>query len=202
MPILLEPPLTGGGGGTWADPLREAPRFVRGPGNGRWHIPRSGVVHELGHTAYHLWCGQVMYVGGRRRAEVLGRDPWPDDGVPVCGTCAGRVVGADRAVDDLLFAPRRLDPPAVCPGSRIPGLYLEVPGNPGGTLARPTVICLACDAVTKETGGSRGYDWTPLHAAPHPPEQLVDPCPFHGWRELVPDGTGSARCRCGADPWT
>lgn len=203
--IALEPPLSGGMPveGRQATPLREAHRFIRGPGNGRWHIPRSGQVHVLGHTSYGTWCGQSMFESRRtRRGPLLGRDEWPDDGAPVCGTCAGRAVGADRSIDELLFAPRRLDPPPMCPGSKIRGLYLLVPGNPGGTLARPTVVCLACDAITKEAGGSYGgYGWTALHAAPHEPEDLVSPCPFHGWRELGPDGTGSARCRCGATAW-
>jgi hypothetical protein len=199
--IALEPPLAGGFPAIRSEPLREAPRFMRGPGNGRWHIPRSGQRHGLGHTTYAVWCGQTLFDSDRRPRKgarpgpLLGRDDWPDDGAPVCGTCAGRAVGADRDVDELLFAPRRLDPPAWCPGADIGDLWVMVPGQ------RNLAVCLACDAVAKLRGGSRGYGWTSVRTAPHPPEELVPPCPFHGWRNLRPDGTGSSACPCGADPW-
>lgn len=205
--VVLEPPL--GRSLPWRvrddghKALTHGPLLLRTRGMGRWHRPRSGSTwHRDGEdlTAYSLWCGQS--VSSHRKTSNGGapgfitRSELPDDGVPLCGTCEGRAVGAGHAgiavvvhsPAGLLFAPERLTPPKVCPGVEA---RLYEPVGDGYRVA----LCLACGNVEPLRGYSNaGGGWMMLQR--HPPGAgLVPGCPFHAWRGLVRDGD-SARCQC------
>jgi hypothetical protein len=163
---------------------------MRTTGMSRWHRPRCG-VWSAGYSRYTVWCGQL--VGGLARAGAfLGVDDIPD-GLPVCGTCDGRAVGAGQETEgpadrDLLFSPRWLTPPRHCPGSRSYTLYTPMSGRVGR--------CLACGDLQplRAMGGpyNGGYG-----IVQHPPgPALVGPCPFHGWRFPTADH-GRVVCVCG-----
>ncbi len=222
--FALEPPLTSGvRGGDGVQALTHGPLFVRSHGMGRWHRPRWGVHHlelppapnaaEMGwpttprpaFTHYHLWCGQSASTGRSPRQGaapgLLTINRLPTDGAPVCGTCEGRAVGAGHPAAAiagqtraLLFEPRRLEL-RVCPGY----LFAEY----RVTRYRLRCTCLICGVTDlRLTGGSRGYGWTPVRAAPHEPGPgLVPGCPFHAWRQLVLDDSGRVGCSCGGGGW-
>ncbi|MGK5533332.1 hypothetical protein [Streptomyces sp. URMC 129] len=190
MAVSLFPPITGGAVPLDVEALGEAPAFVRTRGMSRWHRPRSGVRYPDGRTSYTVWCGQ--FVGGSTRAgRFLGADT--PGGLPVCATCDGRAVGAGQVGGGppgraLLFSPRHLAPPRICPGSRT-ALFAELPGGCVGQ-------CLACgDAHPLRAMGGPYAPRTAITR--HPPGAgLVGPCPFHAWRQVTARD-GRAVCGCG-----
>lgn len=193
MTVTLLPPFTYSCGRTNATALATGPRFVRTRTMSRWHRTRSGVLYD-GRRSFHTWCGQLVFDSEprRNRGGFLGRDRDPVDGLPVCGTCEGRALGAghDRndGPRDLLFSPhpRR---PRWCPGSNRP-LYAGHE-DPRGW---PRVgTCLVCGAVERVRASSHSYGGHTVGLTRHEPLALIDPCPFHGWRHLTARG-GVAVC--------
>lgn len=199
MTVMLAPPYTRSG----ADPahyadveaLTEGPRYVRTKNMGRWHRPRSGRRYSDG-ISWDTWCGQLVH-GRRKQGAIAVRDTEPVDGLPICGTCEGRAIGAGQddndSAHDLIFLPAGVLPPRTCPGASIhtPGLF--DPLNARLSVGR----CLACGAIDKISGGSRGaYNWSPLRMKAHTPEAaLVAPCAFHAWDHLTKTASGVV-CRC------
>jgi hypothetical protein len=193
--VALLPPVTSVPGQFLTDmePLDEGPRFVRTRGMSRWHRPRSGVrFTDRDRTVYGCWCGYG--VGGSERAGAFLAAEEPPAGEPVCGTCEGRAAGAGQ--DDsptgrlLVFTPRWIAPPATCPASRS-SLFEELPG---GRVGR----CLACGDM--QPLRAMGGPYNPRYAiVQHPTGQaLVEPCPFHRWRQLTARG-GHVLCDCGRE---
>lgn len=196
--VALLPPLTRGCGRIDGTPLGRGPRYVRTPGMGRWHRVRSGTRYERwGHTAWHLWCGYHVSTGGRARDCLAAAEP--HDGAPVCGTCEGRALGAGQepapdGLPDLVFAPRRLDPPRRCPGSRREQMWVPVPG--GLDVGR----CLACGVLAPIRASGGPYDSRVGLITHAPGPGLVPGCAFHAWDNLgrrdALDGPVAA-CGCG-----
>ncbi|MFF7067349.1 hypothetical protein [Streptomyces pseudovenezuelae] len=195
MTVVLLPPVTSAPGRFLADmePLTEGPRFVRTRSMSRWHRPRSGVrLTDRDRTVYDAWCGYG--IGGSDRAGTFLVADEPPDGEPVCATCEGRAAGAGQ--DDsptgrlLVFTPRWIAPPQNCPASRS-SLFEELPG---GRVGR----CLACGDM--QPLRAMGGPYNPRYAiVQHPTGQgLVDPCPFHRWRQLTARD-GHAVCDCGRE---
>lgn len=197
--VDLLPPLSRGLGYTDATPIPKGPRYARTSAMGRWHRIRSGVRFERwGHTAWALWCGQHVSQGGRGGDCLTTSEPF--DGAPVCGTCEGRAFGALQEAPpegsrELVFSPRRLTPPAKCPGARS-GLWESVPGGLN------VAVCLACGviAAVRASGGPYNPRTGLVTHAPGP--GLVPGCPFHAWDNLARLETSDgpvARCGCGQD---
>ena len=196
MPTKYLPPVNLGYNIGWyaekqiSEPIMEGPTFVRTSRSGRWHMIRAGVLRLSEHhpntikTTYELWCGQWAsdFQG------LMERDVVPD-GEPVCGRCHGASLGANPDHPEFIFLPRTLRRPKVCPSSRTRD-YREDPDhwNRGW--------CLVCGEYVKlrAFGGPWNGGWGAQRHEPGP--GLVDPCPFHGWKELTCDDNG-ARCRCG-----
>ena len=191
--VTYLPPLTRSTAQTGASLLREVisegPAYARsGNRSTRWHLIRSAEDYispysgEL-HRSLTYWCGQFA------SRDALTMDE-PPQNEPVCGTCFGRREGWQRN-HGLLFTPHGITPPKVCPGSR--HMYLAVDAGDG------YYRCLACGCTVR--GWSFGSRYCPdyglrTHA---PGSDLVEPCPWHAWRDLVradgPSGTVAA-CRC------
>jgi len=199
MPVALLPPTTSSGG-AWSGqlPLNEAPRYVRGRGNSRWHRVRSATIYPPrqagdGWTAYAYWCGQHVTDGGKSGPLWLTDDLPADE--PVCGTCVGRALGAGQddipaGLPPLVFSPRWQTPPTRCPGSRSRTLWTELPGPRCGR-------CLVCgDIVPIRVVGSGYNAWGAGPTNHAPGAELVEPCPFHAWSQLV-ECDGRAVCGCG-----
>ncbi|NRQ40690.1 hypothetical protein HII36_54105 [Nonomuraea sp. NN258] len=182
--VALEPPLTRRGL-SHGQPLTTGPRYIRTAAMSRWHRPRDGVRLDHG-AVYGLWCGQTAH----EHRGLLTADQVPD-GLPTCGTCEGRAAGAGQdswtGVGSVVFSPRRLTPPARCPGSRT--TWCEELGN---NVAR----CLACGAYASLRASGGGYDprWGLVNHPPGP--GLVAGCPFHAWHEMTLTN-GRVQCRCG-----
>ena len=165
----------------------EGPAFVRSSrGSGRWHIVRSAVDRldvwrdlEI-RTTYHHWCGSVSYSFRALTAEVV------PDGEPLCGTCYGRAEGADDR-PDLVFEPQGHKPPKTCPGSQTRWVDLRE-HNRG--------VCLVCAAGVKMRGFGGAYQWDWGAQKHEPGPGLVDPCEFHGWRQLTLTTDRTVVCRC------
>jgi hypothetical protein len=199
MPVALLPPTTSSGGAWHGQvPLTEAPRYVRGRGNSRWHRVRSATVYPPrdvggGWTAYTYWCGQHVTDGGKSGPLWLVDDVPEHE--PVCGTCVGRALGAGQdavpaGLPPLLFSPRWQAPPIVCPGSRSRTLWTELPGHRCGQ-------CMACGDITPIRVIGHGYNAWGAGPVNHPPgDGLVEPCPFHAWSTLH-EHAGRAVCSCG-----
>ncbi|MER7280365.1 hypothetical protein ABT369_38610 [Dactylosporangium sp. NPDC000244] len=201
MPVALLPPTTNSGG-AWSGqtPLTEAPRYIRGRGNSRWHRVRSAVIYPAGHvraadvTIYHYWCGPSGGSSGKAGPLWLVDDLPP--GEPVCGTCVGRALGAGQddtpaGLPPLLFSPRWQSPPTVCPGSNKQDLMVAL--NQRITVGQ----CLVCGAIERVHALGRGYNAYGYGLIKHAPgEDLANPCPFHAWSQLV-ERKGQAVCRCG-----
>lgn len=199
MTVTYLPPVNLGGGDiAWygekhlQEAIMAGPEYVRTSRSGRWHKVRAGkrwiatYDPDRLRESYELWCGQHAgdYQG------LMFRDAVPDQ-EPLCGKCYGAALGADPAVPDLIFLPRRLRRPKVCPGSQ-KRHYRQDPDhwNRGW--------CLVCGDHVKLRGFGGPYagDYGAQRHEPGP--GLVKPCPFHGWTELTypPDGP---RCRCGEE---
>jgi hypothetical protein len=196
--VELLPPMTRGCGRIDGVALERGPRYVRTRDMGRWHRVRSGVRYERwGHTSWSLWCGQHASQGGKR-GDCLAAGA-PLDGAPVCGTCEGRALGAGQEVTpdgmpELVFSPRRLDPPPRCPGSRDERLWVPIPG--GLDVGR----CLACGLIAAVRASGGPYNPRVGLVVHVPGPGLIPGCPFHGWanvgRHESPDGP-VAVCACG-----
>jgi len=194
MSVALLPPVTSSGG-EWRGemPLTRARRYLRGPGNSRWHRVRSGRQWPDGRVSLDYWCGPFA-TDGPGVDKMLYRDAVPSDD-PVCGTCVGRALGAgqDEAPTDLpnlVFSPRWQEPPRYCPGSRSRTLWTPVSGHNVGR-------CLACDDLVAIRAIGRGYNaWGGGPVIHVPGANLVDPCPFHAWRRIVARD-GRPVCGCG-----
>jgi hypothetical protein len=179
-------------------PITAALRYVRGPGNSRWHRPRSGYQHPNGRVCVNFWCGPYGSDGpGIDRLLYVDEVP---AGEPVCGTCVGRALGAGQdevppPLPKLRFDPRWVTPPARCPGSRSRTLWVAIPGG-HHNIGR----CLACDLIVPIRVVGRGYNaWGggPTNHTPGP--GLIEPCPFHAWNRVdVRDGV--VGCACGWPP--
>jgi hypothetical protein len=187
-PVHLLPPRTAGAG-VWGGevPLTSGPRYARTRGMSRWHRVRSAVRYPDETVHYAFWCGP----GGR---DLLTADQQPT-AEPVCGTCAGRALGAGQ--DDtpvgmplLRFDPRWMTAPARCPGSNNDALYTE--------LAPAVGRCLACGQLVplRAHGGPYRGGYGPT--SHQPGSDLIEACPWHAWNWLVRCGDG-AGCGCG---WT
>lgn len=191
--VALLPPATYSAVSLDIEALIEGPRFIRTRGMSRWHRPRSGTRYPNDRVVYGCWCGYG--VGGSQRAGAFLAADEPPAGEPVCGTCEGRAAGAGQ--DDsptgrlLLFTPRHIDPPMNCPASRSSVLFEELPG---GRVGR----CLACGDM--QPLRAMGGPYNPRYAiVQHPTGQaLVEPCPFHRWRQLTAHD-GRVVCDCGRE---
>lgn len=198
MTVVLEAPLTRAGGyGSWGTrhgpdmPLTAAPRYMRTAGMSRWHRPRSGYVSGFhGGRCIRFWCGPgLVWRDGVLTAGAAA------EGELVCGTCEGRAAGAGQDIWPvpsgplLVFSPRRLVPPKVCPGSRRERLAEDA----GDRVLR----CLACRQLVpgRSSGGPYNGVYGPVRHAPGP--DLVAGCPFHAWNDLVL-ADGLAVCACSA----
>lgn len=195
MPVALLPPVSRSmGREQGAVPLTAGPRYVRGPGNSRWHRVRAG-VRRPSRTTWTLWCGP--YLSERADVEALQVDEVPADEL-VCGTCVGRALGAGQddvpaGMPDLVFSPRWLSAPKWCPGSR----RYDLIGEPSVPAHGSIGLCLACgDLVAVRSMGSR---WCPTYGlVQHPPGVgLLDGCPFHAWQYVGLRPSGQAGCSCG-----
>lgn len=210
--VTLEPPLTRSAPHWNSDfretVLRTGPALVRTRGMGRWHRTRSGVhlTRPWGPvTSYHVWCGQHVSDSTKPRrgavASMVSLDTLPDDGVPLCGTCEGRAIGAGHpgiavqvtAPAGLLFEPDRLTPPKLCPsvGTRSYATPLWQSLDSNHRLAK----CLACGNTEPLRGRSDGAGSWAVIARHEPGPDLTPGCPRHAWRHLVPYG-GHAICAC------
>lgn len=190
-PVVYEPPLTRSAPwGRQPKVLRTGPRWIRGAS--RWHRVRSATVYDHG-PCWQMWCGQTRF--DRDRPDRT--DAPPTDGLPLCGTCEGRAVGAGHtsplgiSKDTLLFRPARLTPPRWCPGGG--------PYGPAQHLAQVVghrvVCCGACGELVAERNA---YGWNARGGLPRqhlPGSRLVPGCPQHAWRHLVHTVEGVA-CRC------
>ncbi|MFG2307631.1 hypothetical protein ACGFS9_02910 [Streptomyces sp. NPDC048566] len=192
MSVDLLPPTTYSAVSLDVEALAEGPRFVRTRGMSRWHRPRSGTRFPEGRVLFSCWCGYG--VGGSERAGAYLGAEEPPAGEPVCGTCEGRAAGAGQ--DDsptgrlLLFSPRNAAPPATCPASRSDAYE----ALPGGRVGR----CLACGDM--QPLRAMGGPYNPRYAiVQHPTGRaLVQPCPFHRWRQLTVR-EGRVLCTCGRE---
>jgi len=192
MPVALLPPVTSSGG-PWSGqhPLHEAPRYVRGPNNSRWHRPRNATTWPDRRTIYGLWCGTSATDGGKYGPLWFTDQPPPDE--PVCGTCEGRALGAKQdtlpvGLPELRFDPRWLQPPTRCPGSRSRTLWTPI-GRCGQ--------CLACGEIVPVRVIGVGYSaWGSGPVNHEPGDNLVPPCPFHSWQRLTARNN-TAACDCG-----
>ena len=225
MSVRLSPPRNRGGGlgpsGYRPEPLTHGPRYIRTRGMGRWHRVRSGVRYPaqpevqwgegLGYAmpprpardAWQAWCGQsVSGTTMQGKPYALTRDRPPVDGLPVCGTCEGRAVGAGYSSPvvtvadgtELLFEPAGLQPPRKCPGSgkRGENLWAKVNNRVGR--------CLACGELMPIRYGGGPYDpWAGL-VSHEPAPGLFQPCPFHGWDNPVRRSDDTVTCYCSTPP--
>ena len=196
MPVaLLLPTTSSGGAWTGAMPLTTARRYVRGPGNSRWHRPRSGMQWPNGRISLSLWCGPSLS-DSADRDQLLTADEVPAD-QPVCGTCEGRAIGAGQdpspdGVPPLMFTPRWQAPPRFCPGSASRDLWASLQ-----SAARSVGTCLACGDLVSIRVIGRGYNaWGAGPIRHYPGAGLISPCPFHAWQRIVRRGD-VAGCACG-----
>lgn len=173
--------------------LTAAPMFGRNRKMSRWHIPRTGTVYANGRIVYGVWCSASYLTVGKS----LMVDEIPsDDTTPICGTCVGRAVGAGHSLPivsvehegGLVFEPRYIRTPRVCPGSKLTAWH-----HVNDRIGR----CFVCGEYETISGGSRGYGWIAPHLRMHAPaDGLVKPCPFHAWDRITAEG----RCSCGHEP--
>lgn len=195
MPVALLPPITSGPSRPpEATPLTTGPRYVRGRGNSRWHRARAG-YRQSGRTLFVFWCGPHRWDRPEDRAWLTDDLPERE---PVCGTCVGRALGAgqDQVPADLpplVFSPRWITPPRLCPGSGSEQLIGEPPAPAQGSVG----VCLACGDLVAVR--SMGGPWNPRYglqrhvAGPG----LVPACPWHAWQYIGRRNDDTAGCRCG-----
>jgi hypothetical protein len=193
--------------------LEQGPPFARmGAGSNRWHRIRSAYVSGMhGRTICILWCGPHASVGhvphlrANTRPSITSPVFPTGDGLPLCGTCEGRYLGAHPEVPELRFDPRKHTTPQWCPGwggrqswSSI-NAYVEIKNPTPEQLAvgRFPAFCLVCASVVPLRGGGGPYRgwWGLTRHAPGP--DLIPPCGMHGWRQLTVH-EGRVICRCDA----
>ena len=205
MPVALIPPNeTGYFGYRQSDVVMEGPVFARTRNATRWHRIRSGMRHHAlihegrellpDRIAWHYWCSS----GSASSTDGLTLDELPDDGVPVCGTCEGRATGAGfpsgtiavSMAHGLVFSPRSVKVPKVCPGSGKHGesLFERFPGDRVGR-------CLVCNTVVAIRCGGGAYNPWMGPQSHEPGPELIPRCPLHQWRSLTVVA-GVAMCRC------
>lgn len=194
MTVTYLPPMTRStarpGDSLLREAVKEGPGYGRGPRSSRWHLVRSAVdrIHARDgdiRRTYMYWCGQTA-----DGFDTLTADAAPE-GEPVCGTCYGRREGHDPDRPDLLFTPM-IHPPRLCPGSQT-GMYTETAWSRG--------VCLVCGEPVKLRGFGQWYGGSAHYGAQKhgPGPGLIEPCEFHGWREIVTCLSGDdtvAACRC------
>jgi hypothetical protein len=209
VPVALIPPAESGYFSSQqrqADVVMEGPVFARTRASSRWHRVRSGMRHHAlihegrellpDRIAWHLWCSSGSVSSDRG----LTLDVLPDDGVPVCGPCEGKATGAGypsgaiavQMANGLIFQPRSVKVPRVCPGSGRGGesLWVRLPG--GDHRVGTCLVCLTVVPIRSGGGAYQGY----TGPASHPPgADLIPRCPLHQWRSLTVVG-GVAMCRC------
>ena len=192
MSVAYLPPVSNSHANVGDSLLREAhtsgPAYARSRIATRWHMIRSAVSWipswtddaDL-RTTYYYWCGQFAF-GDR----AMIRDALPAK-EPLCGTCYGRSRGADPDDSDLLFSPRGLIPPKICPGTRTMWCD-ETAWNRGN--------CLVCGEHVKigASGGPYNSHWGMRSHAPGP--ALINGCEFHGWKQLALTIDRRVACRC------
>lgn len=193
MSVTYLPPRTNSVARTGESLLREVvhegPAYARsGNRSTRWHLIRSAEDHIFEGGDGEIWRTMTFWCGPMSRNVITADEPPENE--PVCGTCFGRREGWQRN-HGLLFTPHGIEAPKVCPASRHMALAVDV----GDGYYR----CLACGCTVR--GWTFGSPYCPdyglrTHA---PGSGLVEPCPWHAWRDLVkadgPDGPVAA-CRC------
>ncbi|MFF1792633.1 hypothetical protein ACFVXQ_00070 [Kitasatospora sp. NPDC058263] len=190
MTVQLFPPVSSlGMHGPDAEPLADGPRYVKTDRMTRWHRVRSGVRYGDGRTVYQLWC-----VGAVFDDRFFSKDSLPADAL-VCGPCDGRAVGSGQEPAgptgrSLVFRPRDVQPPAVCPGSRTERLTQAIPP---GTVGR----CLACADLHPVRAMGGPYNPRAAIVQHSPGGRLAAPCPFHRWKYLQASADGGLACSCG-----
>jgi hypothetical protein len=201
MAVALLPPITSSLNRPDAEPLTEAPRYVRTGAMTRWHRSRCGYRDKHG-TVLHTWCGGgcIILDGDQRSTRLgIGVDEVPT-GEPVCGVCVGKALGAKQdllpaGLPLLRFDPRHLTPPTLCPGSRNRDLW--EPLNTRGNVGR----CLACQDVVPIRAVGRGYSAYGAGPTNHAPGNgLFEPCPWHAWMYASLRQGGSVGCSCTTTP--
>lgn len=195
----LEPPYTRGSGLMNCEPILEGPLLARTRQATRWHRIKSGLRFPDGRVCWTYWCGSGA--GGGKMAT---RSDLPTDGLPICGPCEGKALGAGyngtvaviAGESLLLFEPEsqsKYRTPQRCPGTSRASMVIML-----GAEYSPRVIrCGACGLIVP-IGSWRGsrYNPEPPGPAQHKPLHLPEPCPFHAWDDLVLVD-GKAQCRCG-----
>lgn len=198
MPVALLPPTMNSGifGTPDADIHTTGMRYVRGGGMSRWHRVRSSYTYRTEErTVYHLWCGQHASHDPGRNQLLLTVDEI-GDGLPACGPCVGKALGAGQdevpaGLPTMRFDPRWLTPPSQCPGGQS-DMHVE--------LSQSVARCLVCGELTplRGYGGSPYYACAGVGPTKHTPgPDLVEPCPWHAWRHLRLIGPEKVGCGCG-----
>lgn len=205
MTFPLEPPYTRGGfnpNTSDHEAVAEGPLLVRTRTMSRWHRVKTGIrfTDQGGRISWDLWCGQSA-----SDTNTIGRDDLPTDGLPVCGPCEGKALGAGyngtaaivAGEALLLFEPEsqtRFRPPTRCPGS---GRSLWLPADvPAADNVGRCAVCglhVALGWRRRGTGYSCDSWEAPKDHAPG--EDLVEPCLFHAWDSLTIHH-GAAVCAC------
>ncbi|MEU0078633.1 hypothetical protein ABZY58_12105 [Micromonospora tulbaghiae] len=195
MPVALLPPFTRSmARDLTAVPLNSGPRYVRGPASSRWHRVRAG-VQRTDRTTWDLWCGPFMQ---QRDDRPIRTADHLDPGEQVCGTCVGRALGAGQddvpaGMPGLVFSPRWLNPPKLCPGSGSEQLIGPRPESSH----RSVGVCLACGDLVGVRCMGRRYDTRVGLTSHEPGAGLLPACPFHSWQYVVLRPSGRAGCTCG-----
>lgn len=175
------------------------PAYVLSGGATMWHVVRAAYMTEY-NKIVHFYCGQhqrTRIINGLVADWLETDNPASDD--PVCGTCVGRAVGAGRKLPrlevvgdpSLQFTPRGRKPNVWCPGTRLSASWgLEY----GDRMTCP--ICGVEDLRVGLAGTSPWYSsgWVQIRAH-RTGVNIVDPCPFHGWKNMTKDGV----CACSVE---
>lgn len=204
MPYPLERPYTRSGGLGMLDraiALTEGPLLARSREMTRWHRVKAGVM--LPHRTsplWSFWCGQT---GSARGEACATRDTLPTDGLPICGPCEGKALGAGyngtaailAGEALLLFEPEsttKFHRPSKCPGSKSTAFILPA-DVPADWRIKKCGLC----GLHVPLGNGRGspYNPDPPLLRTHQPYQLPGPCVFHAWDRMTVR-EGAVICEC------
>lgn len=192
------PPLTNAparfGDALTHEAIAEGPAYARSSRGSRWHRVRSSYRHLREwdgqiHQVWTYWCGQAGYE--RLNAGIMLADERPA-GEPSCGTCEGRAIGYDSEHPEWIFTPWRIDRTEKCPGS----------GTRKGDDSKGSHWrdgeCWTCGEIVRFTWSHSRYGGSDWSVGPHAPgSALMEPCDFHGWREIIRvDGVSVCKCQC------